>query len=346
MVNYTHKGEVDGRDVIFYRISDGGAEAVISNLGATLVALFVKNGEKMTDVVLGFDTPEEYLKEDVYLGTVVGRCCNRIGGAAFELGGETYHLEANDGRNNLHSGFSPYKKRIYDANIEGENSVSFSLLSPDGDQGFPGTLNFKVTYTMTGDTLRIDYEGKSDKDTIFNPTNHSYFNLSGHESGARGAMSQSLRLSASFATPNGEGTVPNGEKRSVEGPFDFREFHAIGERIECDDEQLRGASGYDHNFLIDGPEGEFRYAATLRSCDGSIEMDVYTDCPGVQLYSSNYLGDMTGKGGAKYERRGAVCLETQYVPNAINMTGFKVPIAKAGETVKSRTEYRFRTCGK
>ncbi len=344
MINYTHMGNTDAGEVVFYRISDGGAEAVVSDLGATLVALFLNVDGRMRDVTLGFDTPQEYLKDGSYIGAVVGRNCNRIANASFELGGKTFKIEANEGANSLHSGNNPYKNRKFDARIEGENSVTFILTSPDGDQGFPGNLEFKVTYTMTGDVLRIDYEGTSDKDTVFNPTGHAYFNLSGHESGSRAAMSQTLKLACREFTPQSAELIPFGEKRNTENsPFDFSDFHRLSERIdETGDEQIKNAGGYDTNFLIDGPEGEFKYAATLKAEDGSVEMDVFTDRPALQVYTANMLSPVRGKGGVMYERRCAVCLETQYTPNAINMAGFAKPVIKAGETAKSRTEYRFR----
>ncbi len=236
MVTYEKKGTLqNGQHVVHYTIENSkGTKVVISSLGATVVSLFVKNSDgELLDVVLGYDTIQEYLDDEPNFGTIVGRNCNRIANARFELNGKEYVLTQNDGTNNLHSGMDYYKLRVYKVQVVGDNSIVFSLFSPDGDQGFPGNLDFKVKYTLTEENgLLIEYEAVSDADTVVNPTSHGYFNLSGHASGEKAAMSHVLQLFSDSITPMGAASIPTGEYRPVKDtPFDFNTPHALCERI-------------------------------------------------------------------------------------------------------------------
>ncbi len=329
----------NGETASLYTITSGNLTAVFTDLGATLVKLFVPGRDgKLADVVLGFDDPDKYWEGGRFFGAVVGRNCNRVGGAAFTLNGKQYKMEPNDqGKNNLHSGTAFFKRRIWDVVSVTENAITFSLESPDGDQGFPGNAHIRVTYTLEqGNTLRITYSGVCDRDTVFNMTNHSYFNLAGHDKPEK-AMDQILCMPARFFTPADAESIPTGEKRSVEGTaMDFRTPKAIGRDIDRDEEPLRLQGGYDHNFeVFTNP------CAILSDPDSGRTMAVITDCPGMQVYSGNYLAGEIGKDGVSYTRRGAVCLETQFYPNALNYPQWPQPIVPAGEKYKSETCYVF-----
>lgn len=329
----------DGKKAYLYTIKNGKMTAVLSDMGAMIHRLFVpdRNG-KLADVVLGFDNPEKYWEGGRFLGAVVGRNCNRIGGAAFTLNGKHYQLERNDkGKNNLHSGPDFFKRRIWNVDSLTENAITFSLESPDGDQGFPGNAHIRVTYTLEqGNTLRIAYSGICDRDTVFNFTNHSYFNLAGHDRPEK-AMDQILTMPARFFTPSDAESIPTGEKRSVEGTaMDFRTPKAIGRDIELDEEPLRLQGGYDHNFEVFANP-----CAILSDPDSGRTMAVSTDCPGMQLYSGNYLSGELGKDGVSYCRRSGVCLETQFYPNALNYPQWPQPVVRAGEKYHSETRFVF-----
>lgn len=329
----------NGETASLYTITSGQLTAVISDLGAALVKLFVpdRNG-KLSDVVLGFDDPNAYCESGTFFGAVVGRNANRIGGASFSLNGKHYQLDKNDnGKNNLHSGAAFFKNRIWGVVRTEENAITFALESPHGDQGFPGNANIRVKYTLEqGNTLRITYTAISDRDTVFNFTNHSYFNLAGHDKPEQ-AMKQILTMPARFFTPSDADYIPIGEKRSVEGTaMDFRTPKAIGQDIDRDEEPVRLQSGYDHNFeVFTNP------CAILSDPDSGRTMAVSTDCPGIQLYSGNFLQGEVGKDGVSYCRRGGVCLETQFFPNALNYPHWPQPVTKAGEKYKSETCFIF-----
>ena len=323
-----------------------GMIATFTNWGATVVSIIVpdKSGE-MRDVVLGFDSVDSYLVNYCYFGATVGRNGNRIGNASFKINGITYNLDKNErNKNDLHSGYNGYQKRLWDYSVnELNNSVSFKLLSPDMDQGFPGNFNITVTYTLTDDNaLQINYNGTSDKDTIANMTNHSYFNLNGHNSGS--IINHYLQLNShKFAIVDDE-SIPTGELADVTNtPLDFTKFRRIADDINSDFEQLKLTKGYDHSFLIDKKENGIEKVATLKSEESGITMEVYTDCKAVQFYAGNYLDDVpqTGKGGYVYGFREGLCLETGFLPNSINIPTFASPILKAGETYDSTTIYKF-----
>ncbi len=328
-----------GEEAFLYTISCGAVRAVISDLGATVVKLFVPDKKgNISDVVLGFDDPNDYIASGTYFGAVVGRNANRVGGAKFTMNGKEYILDANDnGAHNLHSGFNPFKNRIWKVERHDADSIRMSLSSPDGDQGFPGNAVIHVTYTLDSDgCLRIAYDAISDKDTVFNMTNHAYFNLAGHEHPEK-AMDMVLSMPARFFNPDDADSIPTGEKRSVEGtPFDFREPKPIGRDINENYDALNLQGGYDHNFeVFTAP------CAILSHKESGRTMAVITDCKGVQFYSGNFLKGETGKDGVSYIHRGGICLETQFYPDSVNHPEWPQPFTKADERYHSETTYRF-----
>lgn len=330
----------NGETPSLYTICSGRMTAVFTDLGATLVKLFVPDREgKLSDVVLGFDDPRQYCESGSFLGAVVGRNANRIGGATFNINGKQYEIDKNDGNNNLHSGLDFYKDRIWQVLRAEADSITFELESPHGDQGFPGNARIRVKYSLEqGNTLRITYTGISDRDTVFNLTNHSYFNLAGHDKPEK-AMEQILTMPARFFTPSDAESIPTGEERSVEGTaMDFRTPKAIGRDIDRKEEPLQLQDGYDHNFEVFANP-----CAILTDPESGRTMAISTDCPGLQLYSGNFLEDEVGKGGVVYCRRGGVCLETQFYPNAMNYPQWPQPITQAGEKYSSETTFVFRT---
>lgn len=317
-----------------------GMRAVVLNYGAVLSELWVPDKDgKLRDVVWGYDSLEDYEVNGPCLGAIVGRNANRIGGASVTIAGKTYELEKNDGENSLHSGSNAYFRRIWKAVIADDNRVEFSLHSPDGDQGFPGNADITVSYTLSDkNELLISYEAKADQDTVFNLTNHSYFNLEGQESESISA--QTAWIDADQFTP-GKDMIPTGELRNVEGtPMDFRAPAVLGARIDDGYEPLKSAGGYDHNYVLK-QEGAYALCASLFSGESGILMEVLTDAPGIQLYTANFMENEQGKNGRVYGRRSAVCFETQYFPDAVHHENFKTTIVKAGETYRSRTGYRF-----
>lgn len=334
-------GKVEAGVVTSFILDNGrGLQAEILSLGG-IIRRLVFNG---TDVALGRDKAEDYVGDGAYLGALVGRNSNRIEDCEFELNGKTYTVAANDsGRNNnLHGGVKGFTSKVWTAKvIDGdEPQLELSITSADGEEGFPGNVSVKVTYTLTKEnSLRIHYEGTSDADTLLNMTNHCYFNLNGHNSGK--IVDHSLQLNCSFFTPNKDSCVPNGEVLPVAGtPFDFTSGKKIGTDINADDHQLTAFRGYDHNFAIDGRG--YRKFATLEGDKTHIVMDCYTDLPAVQIYTGNYLdAERPCKEGAEYEMHCGVCLETQVFPNAMKFSHFPSPILKKGEKYDTTTEYKF-----
>lgn len=321
-----------GESATLYTISAGRLRAAVTDYGATLVSLWVDG----VDVVLGYDDVNGYAENGGFLGAIVGRNANRIKGAAFTLGDRLIRLEPNDGMNNLHSGPEPFNTRFWTLDKHTDDMIRFMLVSPDGDQGFPGKATICVTYCIdANNTLHISYDAVCTKDTVFNFTNHAYFNLAGEDHSEQ-AMEQTLMLPARFFTPNDAGKVPTGELRSVVGtPFDFRSAKPLGQQIDADDEALRMAGGYDHNFEVFCAP-----CAILTDPESGRTMAVSTDCPGVQLYTANFL-DAAGKGGRRYGRRSGVCLETQFFPDSVNHPEWKQPFTRAGERYHSVTRYKF-----
>lgn len=333
-----------GQEIYLYTITNAkGMQAAVTNLGAVLVKLMVPDkAGNVADVVLGFDKAEDYYQNSSFFGTVIGPSANRIAGAAFEIDGISYELDVNDNANNLHSHKDKgYHKQLWTVET-GESSVTFSLEDEDGSMGFPGNKKITVTYSLDDENgLQLHYHGSSDKKTILNLTNHTYFNLEGHDSGS--VADHELCLNASCYTPVVAGAIPTGEIASVKGtPMDFTSMKRIGAEIEADFEQLALTGGYDHNWVIDGCNGELRHAATaMAPCSGRV-MKVYTTLPGVQFYAGNFIDRQQGKDGAVYDRRQGFCLETQYYPDTIHHENFP-PCVFGGENgdYESVTVYKF-----
>ncbi len=323
-------------------LESGRLRAAILTYGGALAALEVpdKSG-RPTDVVLGFDTLEDYEHQDKYIGALVGRYANRIGGSRFVLGGKEYRLYANDGKNHLHGGQRGFDKKVWQAR-EIPGGVALSLHSPHLEEGYPGALDVTVCYTLEEDVLSIGYEARSDRETFCNLTNHSYFNLAGQGSGPVG--NQRLQLMASAYTPAGPDSIPTGEIAPVAGtPMDFRQPFLLGERIDEDFPALRYASGYDHNWVLDGPVGTLRPFCRAWSGETGILLEGETTMPGVQLYTANFLaGCPKGKGGAVYNNRDAFCLETQFFPDAPHHPNFLQPLLRPGEVWRHTTRFRLR----
>lgn len=336
----------DGREVYLYTlVNRNGVSASFTNLGAVWVNMNVPDRDgNVVDVVLGFDSADEYLINPPHFGAPIGRNANRIAGAKFTINGKEYKLEPNNGPNNLHSGPDLYQSRLWDSEAEENDlgtSVSFSLFSPDGDQGFPGNANITITYTLTPDnSLDISYHMICDADTVANFTNHSYFNLDGHD--GKDTLKQRVWIDADTYTKADEGSIPTGEFTPVKGtPMDFTVMKPIEQDIHEDYEALVFGGGYDHNWVLNHPQSEVSLCAASESDKTGIRMEVYTDLPGIQFYTANFLKNMTGKGGAVYEKRCCYCFETQYYPDSVNKPEFQSPVLKAGEEYKTTTIYKF-----
>jgi aldose 1-epimerase len=328
---------------LYTLINSKGMEATISTYGGVVVSLKVpdKSGTP-GDIVLGFDNFDGYLTPPPYFGAIIGRYGNRIGHGTFTLDGVVYNLPKNDGDNTLHGGKRSFDKRMWSVKQADSNSVVLSYVSKDGEEGFPGALSTEVTYKLTDNNeVRIDYSATTDKDTVVNLTNHSYFNLAGQGEGD--VLSHQVQIFADRFTPVDKGLIPTGELRNVEGtPFDFRQPHAIGERIESDDEQLKLGQGYDHNFVSNGDGSSLQTAAKVTEAKSGRVMEVLTTEPGVQFYTGNHLdGTITGKGGKVYGKRSAFCLETQHYPDSPNKPAFPTVLLKPGGQYRSTTVYRF-----
>lgn len=331
----------NGEQARLYELKNHNQMSVtVTDYGASIVSVFVpdKNGH-MVDVVLGYENVSGYEEGICFFGAAIGRVANRIGGAKFELNGKIYELSGNDNGNNLHSGCSFSNKRLWEVKEQTENSITFLWHSPDGDQGYPGEVDVEVCYTVTeAQELAISYHGVPDADTLLNMTNHSYFNLAGHGSGD--VLSQEVVICADAFTIADERSIPTGEIVPVEGtPMDFRVAKTIGKDIEADYEALVFGSGYDHNWVING--SGMRKAAFMYSQETGIGMEVYTDLPGIQFYTANFVEREQGKEGAVYGKRSAACFETQYFPDAVNKDSFIKPIVKAGEEYHTETVYKF-----
>lgn len=333
----------NGQEVMLYSISNSkGMQVDLTNVGAIIVNLMVpdKNG-KVDDLVLGFDKLEDYYVNDSFFGAVVGPSANRIGGAAFEIDGVKYEVPVNDGPNNLHSDFEMgYHKAFWNAETT-ENSVIFSLEDTDGNMGFPGNKKVSVTYTLGEDnSLTLHYHGSSDKKTILNLTNHTYFNLDGHDSGS--IENHELLLNASCYTPVVKGAIPTGEIAPVAGTvMDFTKSKVVGKEINEKFEQLILTKGYDHNWVIDGWNGELKEFAVVKGPKSGRVMKAYTNLPGFQFYAGNCIAKQKGKGGVSYGKRCGLCLETQYYPDTIHQEAFPSCVFGEGNDYDSVTVYRF-----
>jgi aldose 1-epimerase len=338
-----------GKDIALYTLRNANSiEAAVTNFGATLVSLKTPDAQgNIADIVLGYDSLDGYVKDKSYFGGTIGRYANRIAQGIFVLNGTTYRLPCNNGPNHLHGGPEGFNKRVWNATFVPDQSsgaaIQFSYTSQDGEEGYPGNLSVSVTYQLTQENeLVIDYEATTDKNTVVNLTNHSYFNLAGE--GGGDILNHRLLLHASEFTPVNSTLIPTGERRRVAGtPFDFSQPTDIGARIEVDDEQLKFAGGYDHNFVLrrDRAEG-LAPAAHLHHPATGRNLDVYTTEPGIQFYSGNFLdGSDSGKAGKSYSFRSGLCLETQHFPDSPNQPSFPSTVLRAGAHFKSRTAYKF-----
>jgi aldose 1-epimerase len=337
----------DGREVEEYTLTNRvGVTAQIINYGATVRSLRVpdRNG-KMDDVVLGYDSVQGYVDGTAYFGAIVGRYGNRIGRGRFQLDGKQYQLTINDGENHLHGGKTGFNKVLWDAKIlsdSAEPSLQLQYVSLDGEEGYPGTVTLKVTYTLTDkNELRIEYEGTTDQPTILNPTHHSYFNLSG--SFGNTVLGHLLSIEADGITPVDKGLIPTGQIASVANtPMDFRTPVAIGARINDPSEQLVFGKGYDHNWVLRDGDGGVRKAAEVYEPTRGRLMIVSTDQPGLQFYSGNFLdGTVKGKNGIAYQHRAGLCLEAQVFPDAPNKPHFPAATLRPGQTYRQITIYQF-----
>ena len=332
----------DGTAVDLYTITNpSGASVSVSTYGGTVVSLNVKDkAGKLGDVVIGFDSLAGYLGEHPYFGALIGRYGNRIAKGKFSLNGNSYQLAINNGPNALHGGLKGFNRQVWQAKEVGENGLELTYVSKDGEEGYPGKLTVTVLYTFTpANELRIDYTATTDADTVANLTNHSYFNLGGLENN----LTHQLEIYADRFTPVDAGLIPTGELRPVKGtPFDFTTPHAIGERIDAIDEQIKLGGGYDHNFVFTKHDGQLNLVAKVSEPASGRVMEVLTTEPGVQFYTGNFLdGTLKGKAGRPIQRRAALCLETQHFPDSPNQPKFPTTVINAGEVRKSTTMYRF-----
>jgi aldose 1-epimerase len=332
----------EGAAVRIYALTNkSGVEVKITSYGGRIISLKVPDKKgAMGDVVLGFDSLEGYLNDNPYFGALVGRYANRIGHAQFTLDGVLYKVPKNDGDNSLHGGTRGFDKVVWTPRELPDGGLELTYLSKDGDQGYPGNCKVTVVYHLTdANELKIEYAASTDKDTVVNLTNHSYFNLAG----GGDVLGHMLTLTADRFTPVDSGLIPTGEFKAVAGtPFDFRKSTAIGARIEENDEQLKLGKGYDHNWVLDKKGEELALAARVEEPSTGRVMEVWTTQPGIQFYTGNFLdGTIKGKGGKVYARRSALCLETQHFPDSPNKPKFPSTVLKPGAEFKSATVYKF-----
>ncbi len=336
-------GSTDGKQLDLYTMTaPKGMEVAITNYGGRVVSVKTPDkAGKLGDVVLGFNDLAGYLQDEPYLGALVGRYANRIGKAQFTLDGKQYKLAANDAQNSLHGGKKGFDRVVWDASSKG-GSLTLKYVSKDGEEGYPGTLTATVVYTLSANgELKIDYSAKTDKDTVLNLTNHSYFNLAG----SGDILNNELTLYASKYTPVDSGLIPTGELRDVKGtPFDFQQPHKVGERIGDSDEQLKMGHGYDQNWVLNSTSGKLAKAAEVYEPTSGRVLEVWTTQPGIQFYTGNFLdGTLKGKGGMTYVIHSALCLETQHFPDSPNQPKFPTAELKSGQTYHQVTVWKFRT---
>ncbi|MEJ2053973.1 MAG: galactose mutarotase [Calditrichaceae bacterium] len=337
----------DNRDVFLFELANkNGMRVEVMNYGATVVKIIVpgRNG-KAEDVVLGYDRLEDYLNDTVYFGCIVGRYGNRIAKGKFKLKDKVYKLAQNNGENHLHGGIEGFNRKVWNV-IESINvfieTITFVYKSPDGEEGYPGNVTLEVTYTVTDDNeLKIEYLGKTDKTTILNPTNHSYFNLTGNFN--QTILEHKLEMDAAHYTPTDSGSIPTGEIADVQGtPMDFQKAIPLGKHIDDSFEQLKFAGGYDHNWVFNDFDGQVKHRATLHDPKSGRVIDLFTSEPGVQMYTGNYLDNIeNGKNGITYKQRTGVCLETQHFPDSPNHDNFPSVVLKPGEEYRQTTIYKF-----
>ncbi len=341
MVEKSHFGFTqEGDSVALYTLKNEKDYVVkITSYGGIITEIHTPDRDgKMGNITLGFDNLEQYLGEHPYFGALVGRFANRIANARFSLDGEEYQLAANNGNNALHGGLRGFDKVVWDVEViscKERAALKLSYLSPDGDEGYPGNLKVTVIYELLMDQLFITYEAETDKATVLNLTNHSYFNLAGEGS----ILDHVLYINASRYTPSNDELIPTGELANVEGtPFDFRKPTVIGDRIE----DVGGTPvGYDHNYVIDGSAGEKTLAAKIMDPKSGRSLEVSTTEPGVQFYSGNFLDGSLVSSGTSYEQYAGMCLETQHFPDSPNQPDFPSTVLRPGEKFVSQTIFKF-----
>lgn len=336
---------INGKAVKLYTLTNkNNAKAVFTNLGGRIISLLVPDSAgKMVDVVVGLTNAADYQKPtDGYFGATIGRYGNRIAKGKFTLDGKEYKLSSNDGENMLHGGPDGFHHQVWDASQPDNHTIVLNYLSKDGEEGFPGNLNVKVTYTLTDDNeLKMDYEATTDKKTIVNLTNHAYFNLNGEGSGT--ILNHTLQIFADKYTPVDSTLIPTGIENVAGTPLDFSKPTKIGERIDQENQQLKNGKGYDHNYVLNGTKGMgMNHAAKVVGDKSGIVMDVYTQEPGLQFYSGNFMASKnTFKNGSKDDLRTAFCLETQHYPDSPNQPSFPSTELKPGDTYKTTSIYKF-----
>ncbi|WP_421939372.1 aldose epimerase family protein [Pedobacter sp.] len=346
LVADSFKKEIDGKQTALYTLKNKhNASAIFTNYGGRLVSLLIPNKEgKLVDVVVGFKSVSDYEKStEPYFGATIGRYGNRIAKGKFTLDGKTYTLFTNNGQNTLHGGKKGYQYVVWDATQPNDHTLELHYLSKDGDENFPGNLDVKVTYTLTDDNeLKMDYEAKTDKNTIVNLTNHAFFNLNGDGSGS--ILNHEVQIFADEYTPVDSTLIPSGKLEKVAGtPFDFTKATTIGARVEDKNEQLTFGKGYDHNYVLNKTKGMGMFHAAMVKGDKSgIVMDIYTQEPGLQFYSGNFMQSKnTFKTGAKDDFRTAFAMETQHFPDSPNQPAFPSTVLKAGQVYKTSSIYKF-----
>jgi aldose 1-epimerase len=337
----------DGREVGLYKLTnDQGAEVSITNYGGAITSIMVPDRQGVLgDVVLGYDSLADYVRNPRYLGCLVGRHANRLGLGKFSLNGVDYQLIQNNGANHLHGGPQGFDKKVWQATekvINGHPALGLEYLSVDGEENYPGNLTVNVEYLLSANNeLCVEYRAVTDQDTIVNLTNHSYFNLGSGDT----ILDHQLTLNAASFTPVSKELIPNGEIRSVSGtPMDFTTPHAIGERIKDEYEQLSFTGGYDHNYVLDNFNGQLRVVSTVLEPGSGRMLQVATTQPGMQFYSGNFLnGSLVGKRGVAYHKYAGFCLETQHFPDSPNHPNFPTTVLRAGESYEQTTIFRFTT---
>jgi aldose 1-epimerase len=339
----------DGQNVDIYTLTNRrGVKVRITNYGGIITSLKVpdRNGNP-GDIVLGFDNLDAYLKGHPYFGAIIGRYANRIAKGRFTLNGHQYTLAVNNGENHLHGGIKGFDKVVWTATplrVPNGAVLQLTYQSKDGEEGYPGNLSVTVIYTLTNaNELKIEYWATTDKDTVINLTSHSYFNLAGQGTGD--ILNHQLLINARRFTPTDAGSIPTGELKSVKGtPFDFTSAFRIGDRINDDDQQLKFGKGYDHNFVLDGRMGTLQQAAVAYEPTSGRLMEIWTDQPGIQFYSGNFLdGTLTGKDGKVYQQRYGFCLETQHFPDSPNQPSFPTTVLRRGQRYHTITIHKFKT---
>ncbi|SFS13055.1 aldose 1-epimerase [Granulicella pectinivorans] len=333
----------DGRPIALYTLEDGHIRVQLTDYGARIVSIEAPDREgQRTDVVLGFHNAAQYLADPkAYFGATIGRYANRLAGGTFEIDGQTWHVPINNNANAMHGGPEGFSRKLWKGKANGKGSVEFTLLSPDGEMGFPGALTVHVRYTLMGGSLRIDYTATTSRATVINLTNHTYFNLGGEASG--NVLDEELQLNADRYTPIGTGLIPTGEVLRVDQtPFDFRAMTPIGRRMGGHHAQLDLAGGYDHNFVLQPAGGKLRRAAEVFDPGSGRTLQVSTTEPAVQFYSGNFLnGSVKGYSGKPYEKHAGFCLETQHYPDSPHHANFPTTTLRPGEVFRSTTVFTF-----